>query len=159
MSELIKKYESAPALLASAIKGLSADDLHWKPPATAKPEVGKWSIQDVVIHLADADFAFADRFKRIIASENPVLHGWSENDFHAKLFYAEQSVDDAVELVRLTHAQMMRVFRHLPGSSYTRSGTHSERGVQTLTDVLTYATWHLEHHVKFIQQKRNVIGK
>lgn len=159
MSELIQKYEAGPDLLAQGIKGLTPADLQWRPPADAPAEAGKWTIQEVVIHLQDAELAFADRFKRIIATDNPVLQGWNEQDFINHLFYAEQSVEDAVRIVRLTHAQVLRIFKKLPPVAFDRAGTHSERGRQTLTDVLKYATWHVEHHVGFIWSKRKLLGK
>jgi len=157
MNDLLQKYDSAADVLASGVARLSREQLVWRPPTGAPTSAGTWSIQDVVIHLQDADVAFADRFKRIIASDGSVLQAWNENDFAKNLFYAEQSTDDAVEVIRLTHRQMMRIFRQLPDAAFTRTGTHSERGVQTLTDVLKYATWHVEHHVSFIHEKRKLM--
>jgi uncharacterized damage-inducible protein DinB len=159
MTDLLHKYDSAADLVGSSVAGLSSEQLLWKPPAGAPATAGTWSIQEVVIHLQDADLAFADRFKRIIASDAPVLQAWSENDFTKNLFYTEQSVSDAIEIIRLTHRQMMRIFRQLPDSAFSRTGTHTERGVQTLTDVLKYASWHVEHHVAFIQEKRKLMAE
>ena len=52
------------------------------------------------MHLADAEAAFADRIRRIIAEDDPVLLAWDENKFAERLMYAEQSAADAVALVR-----------------------------------------------------------
>jgi hypothetical protein len=43
-------------------------------------------------------------------------------------------------------------------SVFARAGTHTEKGRQTLTEVLVYATNHLDHHLKFLYAKRAKLG-
>lgn len=155
--DLIDQYEAGPDKVAQAIRGLTREDLLCVPDPAAN--VGRWSIQQVVVHLADAEFAFADRVRRIIAQDDPVLLAWDENWFVQNLFYDQQSAEDAAELVRLTRRQTARILRAAPPAALTRTGRHSERGPQSVTDVLNYAVTHLDHHVKFIHDKRAHMGK
>jgi hypothetical protein len=76
-----------------------------------------------------------------------------------RLHYDAQSPEDAAELVQLTRRQLGLVLRKLSAADFERAGTHSERGRQTLSDVLRGAVDHLEHHVKFIHAKREFMGK
>jgi uncharacterized damage-inducible protein DinB len=151
--DLIDQYERGGQKLGQAIVGLDREQL------LAAPIPGKWSTQHVVIHLADAESAFADRIKRIIATDNPVLLAWDENQFSARLFYTEQSAEDAVELIDITRRQLAKVLQNLPETAFSRTGQHSERGTQTLKDVIIMANWHLDHHLKFIAEKREKLGK
>jgi hypothetical protein len=155
--DLIHQYEIAGDLLAQTIRGLTREDMLTVPDP--KANVGLWSIHQVVIHLADAEAAFADRIKRIIAMDDPVLQAWDENRFVTNLFYYQQSAEDAAELVRLTRAQTSRILRAAPPAALLRTGQHSERGVQSVMDVLKYAVPHLEHHLSFIHRKRANMGK
>jgi hypothetical protein len=157
--QLIEDYAAGGEKLDEAIRGLTPEDMAKVPPADAGPEVGKWSIQQVVIHLADAEAALADRIRRVIAEDDPVLLAWDENKFAERLMYGEQSVQDAVALVTITRRQLARVLRKLPDSAFSRAGRHSERGRQTLTDLLKAAVGHLDHHLKFIAAKREHAGK
>ena len=70
-----------------------------------------------------------------------------------------QSADDASAMIELTRRQLARVLRALPDSAFQRTGMHSERGKQTLSDLLTMAVTHLEHHLKFIDEKRKALRK
>lgn len=152
-AEQIAHYARGGEKLDQAIRGLTPEDL------LAVPVAGKWSTQQVVIHLMDAELAFADRIRRIIAMDDPQLLAWDENAFAARLFYNEQSAEDAVAIVNLLRGQLGRVLAKLPPEAWQRTGTHSERGRQTLADVVAFADKHLEHHLKFINDKREALGK
>src|SRR5947209_18225050 len=102
---IIDEYERGADLPQQAIAGMSDADLN------AAPIAGKWSTQQVVIHLADAEAAFADRIKRIIAQDDPQLLSWDENRFVQRLHYEAQSVPDAIELIALTRRQVTRILR------------------------------------------------
>lgn len=156
-SQLTDQYEQGIDKLRQSIRGLLPEDLTWVPPADAG--VGLWSIQQILVHLQDAETAFADRVRRIVAEDNPPLMAWSENRFSERLHYADQSADDAIQLIALIRKQLSRVLRKLTPADFQRAGTHSEAGRQTVTDVLAKAVWHLEHHMKFIHEKRAKMGK
>jgi uncharacterized damage-inducible protein DinB len=157
MKDLIDQYESGGEQLALSLRGLTPQDLLCVPPADAN--VGRWSIQHVVIHLADAEQVLAERMKRVIAEENPQLLAFDENKWASRLEYDEQSAEDAAQLVELTRRQLARVLRKLTPADFERSGTHSESGRKTLADLLQTAVEHVEHHVKFIHEKRKFWGK
>ena len=156
--DLVEQYEKGQQKLSLAIRGLTEQDLRTRP-ADAPADAGKWSVQEVALHLADAEVAFADRIKRIVAMDEPVLQGWDENRFVERLMYAEQSAEDAAALVEVTRRQLSKLLRKLPDEAFARTGRHTERGRQTLTDVLKYAVEHLDHHVRFIHRKREAMGK
>jgi uncharacterized damage-inducible protein DinB len=146
--DLIEQYSRGGDRLADAVRGMTPEQM------LAVPIPGKWSTHLVVIHLADAETAFADRIRRIIAMEDPVLLSWDENKFSQRLHYNEQSAEDAVAIVGLTRRQLARVLRLLSDNDFHRAGEHSEKGPQTLEDVMKFAVMHLEHHLKFVAEKR-----
>lgn len=152
-NEIIDHYEAAGLRLKKAIAGLTTEDMN------AVPVEGKWSIQQLVIHVTDAELAFVDRMKRVITSDNPQLLAWNENAYMANLSYAEQSAEDAAATVELLRRQMARVLRKLPAQAFERTGTHSERGRQTLSEIIGFANAHLDHHLTFLYDKREKLGK
>jgi len=154
---LIDKYHAGAEHLTQSIRGLTRDDLLAKPPE--EPNLGKWTIQQVVMHLVDCEGVHVDRMKRVISEENPQLMAFDENKWAASLHYAEQNTEEAVKLFDLMRRQMTQTLRYLPDSAFDRAGTHSERGKVTLKDLLTTAITHLDHHLKFIHAKRAAMGK
>jgi len=149
----IDQYEKGGAKLRQAIAGLSPQDMK------AVPIPGKWSTHQVVIHLQDAETALADRMRRVLAHDEPSLLAWDENLFIARLKYDDQSAEDAVQIVEATRRQLARVLRLMPDAAFDRKGIHSERGPVGMTDLLAMAVSHLDHHLKFIAEKRAKLGK
>ncbi|HZL33925.1 MAG TPA: DinB family protein [Tepidisphaeraceae bacterium] len=150
---LVHEYENAAGLVGQAIKGLSREDL------LAFPVPGTWSIQQIVLHLADSEQVFADRMKRVIAEENPSLLAFDDKKWSANLHYHEQSAQDAAGLLELTRKQMSHILRNLPDSAFERKGNHNVAGPQTLRQILEKANKHLHHHMEFIVDKREKLGK
>jgi hypothetical protein len=155
--ELIEHYAAGGEKLSLAIRGLTPEDLLAVPAADAN--VGRWSIQQVVLHCMDSDLVSVDRLKRMIAEDNPTLIGYDENKFAQNLFYHEQSAPQAVQLVDLSRKLFAEVLRRLPRSSFDRKGTHNERGVVTVGNYLKSTVEHLDHHLNFIHKKRAHMGK
>src|SRR5437879_10713699 len=107
--DLIEQFERGGEKLAMAIRGLSREDL------TCFPIPGKWSIQQVVIHLMDSDLIACDRMKRTIAEDRPTLIGYDESRFVQHLAYHEQSAEDVVKMFDLNRRQFGKVRKTLRG--------------------------------------------
>ena len=157
LKDLIERYAAGGEKLSMAIRGLTREDLLCLPPADAN--VGKWSIQQVVIHCMDSDLIATDRIKRLVAEDNPTLIGYDENKFVQNLFYDEQDAELAAQIVDLNRRQFARVLRKLPDSVWGRKGTHNERGPVTAGKYLQSTVDHLDHHLNFIHKKRAHWGK
>jgi uncharacterized damage-inducible protein DinB len=152
LAPLIENYLAGAQALRRAVAGLSPEQ------ARARPVPGKWSTLEVVCHLADFDPILADRMKRVIAEDRPQLLGADEKRFAAALAYEARDLDEELTIIERTRSQMARILRTLPDEALERVGVHNERGPLTLERLLTLATNHIPHHVKFIAEKRQALG-
>jgi hypothetical protein len=152
MNDLIQDYLAGVDSLKKAVAGMTADQVK------ARPVAGKWSTLEVVAHLADFDPILADRMKRIIALDKPLLLGANENQFAAALSYHERDIREELALIEATRKQMAHILAKLPPEAFQRQGVHSERGLVTLEQILTTTTRHIPHHIPFIQEKRKALG-
>ena len=96
--------------------------------------------------------------KRIIAEDSPTLVGFDEQAWISRLLSNEMPVDEAAALFAANRNWMSRILRAQDEAAFARAGMHTEKGRQTLADVLAYATNHLDHHLKFLYAKRAKMG-
>lgn len=132
--------------------------------------VGRWPVRVLIGHIADADLSFVHRMRRIIGEENPVFSEWDEDSFiDANIYgnvhegYADNDDADHARVMNALggHLAVIHTLRQwtgqwllsLPASAFDRAGMHPSRGRQTLMDVMSYYTWHLEHHARFLNLK------
>jgi hypothetical protein len=149
---LIDAYLAGVQTLRQAVRGMGREQL------LARPVPGKWSTLEVVCHLADFEPILADRMKRIIAEDRPALIGADEKRFAAALAYHARDLEEELGIIEQTRRQLARILRTLPAEAFGRVGVHNERGPLTLEQLLTTATNHIPHHVKFISEKRQALG-
>jgi uncharacterized damage-inducible protein DinB len=152
LSEMIDAYLAGPAKLRAAVADLTHDQL------LARPVAGRWSTLEVVAHLADFEPVLADRMKRVISHDRPILMGADEKLFAAALAYQERDVEEELTLINVTRKQMARILRTLPSEALGRVGNHNERGPRTLEQLLDGAVKHIDHHLPFIEAKKRALG-
>ncbi len=149
--KLIDRYEAGGPKLAQAIAGLSREQLN------AFPVPGTWSIQQIVFHMLDSDLIASDRMKRVAAEDRPTLIGYNETAFAKSLFYDELDPQLACDIFEKNRRLTAAILRRLPEKSFARLGDHNERGPVTLDDLLQTYTDHLDHHLKFLYDKRRLL--
>jgi hypothetical protein len=152
LAPMIDDYLAGIATLRQAVAGMSREQL------LSRPVPGKWSTLEVVCHLSDFEPILADRMKRVIALENPMLMGADENLFATALAYQDRDLEEELAIVEHTRRQLARILRKLPNEALARVGTHSERGPRTLEQLLQGTIGHVTHHLKFVQEKRKALG-
>ena len=149
----IERFTAGATALAPAIAGLTKDEL------ISHPVAGTWSIQQIVLHVMECDFVATDRMKRVIAMDNPLLMGFDETAFGERLFHEQLDPRLACELFERNRLHTGDLLRRLPDEAFARTGIHSERGKISLQDLVVGNADHLEHHLKFVRQKRELLGK
>ena len=150
--ELIAAYRRGPGLLRESAAGLTRDQL------LARPVPGKMSSQEVVCHVADAEQFLADRMKRTIVLERPLLVGVEAWFYLDELHYHERDIELDLALVDATRAQMAADLDRVYATAWNRTAVHPEIGLVTLRDILVHAVEHLEDHVRHIAEKRDALG-
>jgi hypothetical protein len=149
---LIERYSSGASLLAYAASGLTVEQ------ERARPGPGAWSIAELVCHLVDSDLVGADRMKRVIAEEAPTLLAYDQDAWIARLGPQETPVEEAVNLFAASRHWMTRILKRCAPEDFARAGMHTERGRETLADLVVDYANHLDHHLTFLYAKRGNLG-
>ncbi|HEY3965991.1 MAG TPA: DinB family protein, partial [Planctomycetaceae bacterium] len=151
-STSIEQYRAGTAQLRTAVSGMTREQL------AARPVAGKWSTLEVLCHIADFEPVYADRMKRVLAEDNPLLLSGDPDLFQARLAYTERDASEELAVIEAVRSQMTRILATLSEQDFSRTGKHSADGPLSLRVLLERITNHIPHHLKFIQEKRQALG-
>lgn len=152
-ADLISAYEQGVADLRAAVSGMNGDELR------GRPVPGRWSTLEAVCHVADCEQFFADRMKRTLAMDRPLLVGADGFRYPEPVQYHQRDLAEELDLVALTRRQMARILRLAPPEAWGRTAVHTETGLVTLRQLLLHAVNHLAHHLRFVAEKRAALGQ
>jgi len=140
-----------PAALRVAIVGLSRDKLR-------QPERdGKWSIVQVLQHLADSDIVWAWRMRLILAQDRPTLTGYDQDLWATRLRYEDSDPDEALELFDVVRRANLRLLIRATPADLARVGVHVERGEESLGHLHRLYAGHDLLHLRQIERIRKAI--
>ena len=92
---------------------------------------GKWSVIEVMQHLADSDLVFGFRLRMILTEDKPPLQGYDQDAWSRTLRYREVDRDMALDQLRSLRAANLSVLGRTSGADLERVGLHSERGPES----------------------------
>ena len=149
---LLDAYLAGPNQLRSAVAGLSREQL------ISRPVAGRWSVQEVVCHLADTDANIVYRLKRVLTEERPVFDRVRPDLMLSALAYHDRDVEEELGLFDLGRRQIVRILRSGPSEAWERVGIIGDRGDRTVSQMVNGAVEHLAHHLQFVEEKREALG-
>jgi hypothetical protein len=108
-----------------------------------RPEaVGKWSVIQVLQHLADSDLVAGFRVRMVVAEDRPALQGYDQDRWAREFHYEEASLSAALDQLRALRAANLRLWSRLSPAQLERIGLHSERGPESAGHILRLMAAH-----------------
>src|SRR5262245_46477565 len=101
--QLIQQYADGYDEVMRALKGFPADSL------SAHPIPGKWSAREIVHHLADSETISAQRLRKLLAEEYPVIAAYDQEKYAILLRYNLRDIEPALEAFRSARATTLQL--------------------------------------------------
>ena len=125
------------------------------PRIAASPEApGKWSIRDVIQHLADSELVGGFRLRMVLAHDRPPLTGYDQDLWASRLRYRDVEVGDAFEQFAALRRANVRLWQSLTAEDLARVGLHSERGEESLEHMRRLYAGHDLLHLRQLERIR-----
>jgi hypothetical protein len=127
------------------------------PPSRAvhRYAAGKWSVAEVVGHLADAERILSYRALRIGRGDGTPLASFDENAYVPAGGFDHRTLPDLVDEFTAVRAATVALLGGLPGDAFARSGTASSRPVTVRALAYTIAGHEL-HHVAILRERYGI---
>jgi hypothetical protein len=141
-----------PRTLRAAVAGLTRQQ-------DAIPErPGKWSVRQVVQHVADSDLVGAFRFRMVLAHDAPELPGYDQDVWAQRLAYEDADVSSALREFSTLRNATVRLLRRATPEDLRRVMRHAERGDESLSHMIRTYAGHDVVHLRQIARIRQAIG-
>jgi hypothetical protein len=134
---------------AALLRGLSdADAMH-------RYARDKWSVKEIVGHLADIERIMAYRALRIARADTTPLPGFDENAYVPVAKFDTRALADLVGELRTTRAATLALLRTFDADAWRRRGTASGKPV-SVRAIAYMIPGHERHHVEILRTRYGV---
>ena len=147
----IESQSKAPARLKRLLRGLSERQL------ARRPAPGKWSIKEVVAHLADGEIVFGARVRMIAAHDRPPIPAYDQDLFVERLGIERATTADLCGQFAMARAVNVALLRRLPPRAFDRVGLHAERGEESIARLVAMYAGHDRIHERQIEGIRSAL--
>ncbi len=113
---------------------------------------GRWSLAQVLAHLADTEIAFGWRMRITLTQDRAPLHGFDEGAWVTRFAYAEADAMDAFRTFAALRSWNLRVWRATTDDDLTRIAVHSERGLESFSTQRSMSAGHDLRHRRQIDR-------
>jgi hypothetical protein len=150
---LLQRYADGAAEVRTAVRDLTDADLDARPSNADDPsDPDPWTARQVVHHLADSEMTSAIRLRRLLAEDEPTIHGYDEAEFARRLHYDTRPVDASLDAMDAARRSSLDLLHHLTDDQWRRKGTHTESGAYSVEDWLRIYAAHAHDHAEQIRR-------
>ena len=139
--DAIQVQRATAAKLKKLIHGLTPKELKWKA------EAGKWSIAEIVAHLADAEIVASWRMRSVLGANGTAIQPFDQDAWASVFQYGKRDAKQSLEVFRVLRANNIAMLKALPRESWDNYGMHAERGKETIAHLARMFAGHDTNHV------------
>jgi hypothetical protein len=138
------------AKLAKLVEGASREQLG------KRPLPGKWSVSEILAHLAEAEVSCFWRYRQMIEHQGSTIIPFDQDLWYKLGDYSSRDPKDALHLFRLMRDANLRLFDNLTPEQWQCGGVHTERGPMTVADL---ARQMAGHDINHLAQVEKLVGR
>ena len=146
--QLVDQYKDGYRAVAEALVGATDEELD------AHPAPGKWSAREIVHHLGDSEMTAAVRLRLLLATDNPHIVGFDQEEFARRLHYDTRPIEASLDAFKSARRSTAELLELMTEDEWRRGGTHTEHGPYTIERWLEIYSEHAHKHADQIRAAR-----
>jgi uncharacterized damage-inducible protein DinB len=144
----LQVQRETPKKLQQLIKPLSKKQL------SQRPEPGKWSITEILAHLADAELVGGWRMRLILGSNGVTVQPFDQDVWADILGYSQRDPKVSLDTFRVLRESNLAMLKALPKNLWDNYGMHQERGKETIAHIVRMFAGHDLNHLAQVESIR-----
>jgi hypothetical protein len=113
---------------------------------------GKWTLKEVIGHLADTERVFAYRALSIARGDTAPLPSFDDQAWVVEMGAGDRTLADILEEFTIVRRASFALFRHLPPAAWLRRGTAADHPASVRALAYTMAG-HARHHLEVVEAR------
>jgi hypothetical protein len=142
----LKVQAATPRKIGRLMKGVPPSKLR-KPPAP-----GKWSVGEILAHLADAEIVTGWQLRQILGAPGSPIQAYDQDSWATAGHYVTRDPRKSLDLFGAVRAGNLTLLKSLSPEQWKHHGMHAERGVETIEHIVRMMAGHDINHVKQIER-------
>jgi hypothetical protein len=135
-----------PRELDRLIEAASASRLHQRPAPA------KWSIAEILAHLADVEIVVSWRIRAILGAPGILIQVMDQDAWVSAGHYDKRDPRKSIELFRVLREANVELFKTLTPEQWKHHGMHAERGAESVEQIVRLYAGHDLNHTRQIEQ-------
>jgi hypothetical protein len=136
--------------LERLIKGVPTSKLR------KRPAPDKWSVAEILAHLADAEIVAGFRMRLILGSPGTPVAAFDQDAWVTSGHYAKRDPRKSVEQFRAVREANLALLKSLTPEQWKHYGVHSERGQESMEHIVRMFAGHDVNHLR---QMEGILAK
>jgi hypothetical protein len=116
---------------------------------TVSPAPGKWSVRDILSHLADCEVVFAFRLRQALAVDHHVIQPFDQDHWAAT--YGNYDASMALAAFSAVRQWNLALIAGLKAVDFEKPLNHPERGDMTLRAIVETMAGHDLNHLRQVE--------
>jgi hypothetical protein len=142
----LKLEAAAPARLAKLLRGVNS------VVARKRPAPDKWSIAEIVAHIADTELVSGYRIRAILGQPGTAIIGFDQDAWVTALHYDQRDLKKSYEQYRALREANLALLKSLSPEQWKHAGIHNERGPESVETILRMMAGHDLNHLEQIER-------
>jgi uncharacterized damage-inducible protein DinB len=117
-----------------------------------RPAPGKWSIAEILAHLADAELVGSWRMRLILGSNGTPIQGFDQDVWAETFNYSRRDPKVSLETFRILRENNLALLKSVPKNLWDNYGMHSERGKETIANIVRMFAGHDLNHLQQVEK-------
>jgi hypothetical protein len=144
----LRVQRETPKKLQKLIKPLSKKQL------ARRPEPEKWSITEILAHLADTELVGGWRMRLILGNNGVAIQAFDQDVWAETLGYVRRDPKVSLESFRVLREANLSMLKSLPKNLWENYGMHQERGKETIAHIVRMFAGHDLNHLEQVERIR-----
>jgi uncharacterized damage-inducible protein DinB len=113
-----------------------------------RPAPGKWSVAEILAHLADTELVYGYRVRAIIGDPGTPIPAFDQDAWALQMNYAKRPAKQSLAAFRALRVNNLALLKSLSPEKKQLFGIHAERGQESVATLVSMMAGHDLNHIR-----------